>query len=104
MSSSKPQTLQQSISLVSNGISTKVDNSEFQGLKAIVTQLQKDVVDNTHALYDLKVEAGKQTQQLTNILQLLRTPPLPFFTEDDRLALDMVAEFGTMAIVRSSRI
>ncbi|KAI3681187.1 hypothetical protein L6452_35972 [Arctium lappa] len=66
------QNLHRTISSVSDGLSTKADNSELQALKAIVTQLQKDV--------------------------LLQTPLFPSFTEDDPLALDMVAEFGTMAI------
>ncbi|KAI3685415.1 hypothetical protein L6452_34657 [Arctium lappa] len=63
----------------------------------IVTQLQKDIANNNQVICDLKDEVGKQTQLLANILQLLWTPH-PAFTEDNCLVLDMVAEFGTIAI------
>ncbi|KAI3707536.1 hypothetical protein L6452_26155 [Arctium lappa] len=79
-------------------MSTKADNSELQGLKDIVSLLQKDVSVNTQVLCDLKSKADRQTHLLDDILQQLKTPHPPSFTEDYLLAQDMVTKFGTMAI------
>ncbi|KAI3770622.1 hypothetical protein L6452_01762 [Arctium lappa] len=82
----------------SDGLSTKGDNSMLQGLKDVVSQLQKDVSTNTQVLCDWKSEANKQTQLLADILQQLRNPLPPSFIEDKCLPLDMVVEFGTFVI------
>ncbi|KAI3715355.1 hypothetical protein L6452_22335 [Arctium lappa] len=100
------QSVQQIVQYISQGISSKVENSKINGLQQVVGKLQIDVAANTtfitvftNQIDSVRDKINSQDKVLKEILHHLRNPPTPTpsFAEADRKDLQMVAEFGVLA-------